>query len=115
MRLFSRILLAAAFAASAFAADVVGKWIATAQGPNGALKMEFTFTRTGDTLSGTALTPVGDLPISDVKLEGDKISFVVMNGKFKVVHEGTISGDEMKLKIHNVSQTLDAVAKRATP
>jgi len=84
-------------------------------GKNGPIKLEFTFKRTGAVLTGTAATPVGKLPISQIKVTGDKISFVVLNGKFKIIHEGTLSGDEMKLKIHNPGETMDAIAKRAGP
>jgi hypothetical protein len=45
----------------------------------------------------------GSMPISDGKVEGDKISFVVKadmgGGEMKISHDGTVKGDEIKLNV----------------
>jgi hypothetical protein len=42
--------------------------------------------------------PQGDpIEISDGKVDGDKITFTVSFNGFTIKHEGTISGDEIKL------------------
>ena len=88
--------------AQAHAADVTGKWTADMQMPGGgdSMQMAFTFTQDGATLSGTVLGPQGDaLPISDGKVDGDKISFKISFNGMTIAHEGTINaaGDEIKL------------------
>jgi opacity protein-like surface antigen len=100
--------------ASALAADVTGKWKASVQGPDGQ-NMEITFDLKADggVVTGTSTTSMGSMDISDGKLDGDKISFTVANDQFKVVHQGTVSGDEMKLKVEMGDNTFDITAQRA--
>lgn len=109
----ARFLLAAVLVVSAFAADIAGKWKATGEGPDGAFDVEFNFKTNGDKLTGTATGPMGEVPITDIKVEGDKISFNVDAGDFMIVHKGAVSGNEMKLKVEMGDQTMDMTAKRA--
>jgi len=86
----------------AHAADVTGKWTADVQMPGGSDSMQiaFTFSQDGAALSGSVLGPQGDaMPISDGKIDGDKISFKVSFNGMTISHEGTINvaGDEIKL------------------
>lgn len=55
---------------------------------------------------------MGEIPISSVQTDGDKISFVVDAGDRKLVHKGEISGDEMKLKVEMGEGTMEMTAKR---
>ena len=108
------ILLVAALAA--FAADVSGKWTYEQAGRNGGAPRQSSITLKAD---GTKLTgsvpammgrggggggtPPADTPITNGKIEGEKVYFEVtrdMQGTaFTIKYEGTFSGDEMKLKI----------------
>jgi hypothetical protein len=98
-------LLALAFTGTARAADVTGKWTAAMQGRGGGgegMTITYNFKQDGTKLTGTVETPMGDpMPISDGKVEGDKISFTISfdrgDGPMKITNEGTISGDEIKL------------------
>jgi hypothetical protein len=86
----------------AHAADVTGKWTADMQMPGGgdSMQIAFTFSQDGAVLSGSVLGPQGDaMPISDGKIDGDKISFKVSFNGMTITHEGTINaaGDEIKL------------------
>ncbi len=102
------------FAGLAFAADVTGKWQATAQSPDGQeMQLTFNFKQDGEKLTGSVESPMGETPISEGKVTGDTISFTVEMGDMKIVHKGTISGDEMKLKVEIGEQTMDMTAKRA--
>jgi len=112
MKIF-RLLLIALFVVSASAADILGKWKATAAGPDGSMEIEFNFKNAGDKITGTSTSPMGEAPITDVKVEGDKVSFIVDVGDFKIMHKGTISGDEMKLKVDIGDQTMEMTARRA--
>jgi hypothetical protein len=88
---------------AALAADVTGKWTGQMAGPDGGdgFEIAFTFKQDGAKLTGTVQGPQGDpIEITDGKVDGDKVSFVVKidaNGGMKITHNGTISGDEIKL------------------
>jgi hypothetical protein len=123
------ILLVASFAL--MAADVSGKWTfeAPGRGGNPGRPTTITLKAEGTTLTGTVPaggrggdTPPPPIAIADGKIDGDKISFTVtreMNGNTMVTkYEGTVTGDEMKLKItrngqDGTPQTTDVVAKRS--
>ena len=107
------ILLVVAFAA--FAADVSGKWTYEAPGRGGNPGRPTTITLKADGAKLTGSVPGGfgrggggDTPpppteITNGKVNGDKVSFEVtrdMGGQSMTTkYEGTVSGDEMKLKI----------------
>jgi hypothetical protein len=88
-------------AAVASAADITGNWKANLQTPQGQVEVSYTFKQTGETLTGTwqaAQSPT--VQISDGKVIGDKVSFVVKmdaNGDLTFVHEGKIDGNEIQL------------------
>src|ERR1700693_2679598 len=96
-------LIALLCTGAALAADATGKWTGQMKGPDGSgdFEISFTFKQDGAKLTGTVQGPQGDpIEITDGKVDGDKISFVVhidANGGMKITHDGTISGDEIKL------------------
>ena len=98
----------------AFAADPTGKWKAAMQGPDGEMQLTFNFKLDGDKVTGTVEGPMGEMPITEGKMEGDAISFTVETPNFKVVHKGAIQGDEMKLKVDMGERTMEMTAKRVT-
>lgn len=90
--------------ASAWAADVAGKWIAHVPGAQGSGDSEITlvFKVDGDKLTGTlnnSLMP-GEIAINEGKISGDDISFSLVRkineNEMKVVWKGKVSGDEIK-------------------
>jgi hypothetical protein len=101
-----RILLATAvlcviFAGAVLAADISGNWSGTMQMGDNPLDLTFVFKQDGEKLTGTVATPSGDLPLSEGKVVGDKISFFVMadmgGTPTKFIIEGTIKGDEITI------------------
>jgi hypothetical protein len=101
-----RILLATGvlcviFAGAALAADISGTWSGTMQMGDNPLALTFVFKQDGEKLTGTVATPSGDLPLSDGKVVGDKISFYVqadMGGApTKFISEGVVKGDEITI------------------
>jgi hypothetical protein len=131
------ILLAVAFVA--VAADVTGKFVASVEGRNGnTQQMTFTLKADGGALTGTVMGGGGGgrkggggggggrapMPqeISNGKIDGDHVYFEVkreFNGNSMVTkYDGTISGDDLKLKEtrngQNGETTRDIAAKRAT-
>jgi hypothetical protein len=108
--------LALFLAASASAADVAGKWKSSAPSPDGqTMELMFTFKVEGAVLTGSVAGPMGEMPISEGKLEGDAISFTVDAGGFKVMHKGTVTGDTMKLKVDMGDQSFEMTATRVPP
>jgi hypothetical protein len=98
-RIFLAIaVLMTAMAGAALAADITGNWT----GSSDQFSLKFVFKQVGETLTGNVIGPQGDpLPITDGKVQGDKLSFTVkvdMGGNsMKITHEGTIKGDEISL------------------
>jgi hypothetical protein len=122
------ILLVASFAL--LAADVTGKWTfeQPGRGGNPGRPVTITLKADGSTLTGTMPgggrggAPADPIAISDGKVDGSNISFTVkreMNGNTMVQkYEGTLNGDELKLKITRNGQdgtptTTEVVAKRS--
>jgi hypothetical protein len=83
------------------AIDVTGTWEGEFKMPDGTatFPLSFTFKQDGAKLTGSVANPQGGEPItiSDGKVDGDKISFKVSFNGATITHEGTVSGDEMKL------------------
>lgn len=100
--------LLSVFATSAVAADVSGKWIAQVPGFQGdTIEVTFTFKVEGAKLTGTIGSPMGEQPISEGKVSGDDISFVLVfafpdggggpGGSMKINYKGKAAGDEIKI------------------
>jgi hypothetical protein len=122
------ILLVASLAV--MAADVSGKWTfeQPGRGGNPGRPVTVTLKAEGSTLTGSM--PAGGrggngepIAITDGKVDGNNVSFTVkreFNGNsFVTKYEGTVNGDEMKLKITRTGQdgtpmTNEVVAKRST-
>ena len=89
-----------ALLASAWAADVAGKWVAQVPGRQGLSENTFDFKVNGTTLTGTVTTAQGETAISDGKVNGDDISFAVIrkmgDNEFKILWKGKVAGDEIK-------------------
>jgi len=103
------LMILAAFApallAPVGAAELAGRWHAEFDTQIGTQKYTYTFKVDGAQLTGTAAfereTGNGEVALKDIKLEGDKISFVEPlkfdDQEISITYAGTITGDEMKL------------------
>jgi len=89
--------------ATAWAADISGTWKGSMDMMGQSMELSFTFKADGDTFTGTTIGPQGqESPVSDGKIDGDKISFVVKTtGKMEMTikYNGMLNGDEMTLKM----------------
>lgn len=113
-------VLSAALAVSAFAADVTGKWQAEMKTPNGdSRQVTFNLKADGSKLTGNMSTQMGDMEISDGKVDGDNVSFVVkmeFNGNSRTMnYKGKVAGDELKLQVESPRGTREMTAKRVNP
>jgi hypothetical protein len=107
------------FSTAALAADVNGKWTAEMKTPDGETRTTtYTFKADGDKLTGTIGSQMGDREISEGKVDGDNISFVVSferdGNTFKITYTGKVSGDELKLKMTTPRGDREITAKRST-
>ena len=99
-------LLFALLAVAAWAADITGTWTGTVSGGGNDFPLTYTFKQDGDNFTGTVTGPQGDpLPLTDCKMDGDKISFAVkvdMGGNVATFSsKGTVKGDEIALTTTN--------------
>ncbi|HXK02168.1 MAG TPA: hypothetical protein VMS37_07180 [Verrucomicrobiae bacterium] len=83
----------------ASAADITGEWRGDLQTPQGVVQVSYSFKQEGEALSGTwqaAQSPT--VQISDGKVNGNKVSFVVKIAAANMVfaHEGEIKEEEIR-------------------
>jgi hypothetical protein len=120
LRLFLILTVALAlFTTGAFAADITGKWTAETKGRDGETRTQtFTFKQDGDKLTGNVSSPMGETAISDGKVDGDNISFVVKmerNGnEIKMPYTGKVSGNEIQFKRESPRGAQEFTAKKST-
>jgi hypothetical protein len=81
------------------ATDITGTWVGDLSTQDGGtFPLKFNLKQDGSKVTGNVQSPDGDpLPISDGKIDGDKISFTVTYNGMVIHHEATISGDEIKV------------------
>lgn len=117
------LVLFAAFALSASAADVTGTWKASIETPNGVMENTFVFKAEGNKLTGTLSGPMGERPISKGTVDGDNVSWTVameFNGNaFELNYKGKVAGNEMKITMEfpgggGEGRTFEMIAKKVS-
>jgi len=113
-------LLVVILAASVHAADLAGTWTAKFVTEVGDQDYTFSFTSNAGQLTGTAKsTLLGETKLSELKVDGDKVSFVetatFQDMPLRITYAGTFSSaDEIKFTRVVVEGTAEqAVAKRS--
>lgn len=100
------IALLSLFAVSAVAADISGKWTSEAPGRDGTPQVTtYTFTVSGTTLTGKVTSTRGgqemSQDITEGKVSGDEIGFVVVRTMgdmtMKTTYKGKVAGSEIHL------------------
>ena len=108
------------FALTASAADVAGTWKSSVETPNGTFESTYNFKTDGAKLTGTVTSQMGEAAITEGKIEGDKVSFVLniqFNGNAVTIkYEGVVSGNDMKLTLHfpGREEGFELTAKKAS-
>ena len=99
-----------------FAQDINGKWKGQMQSPNGPMDLVFNFKANGDSLSGTVESPMGELPITNGKIDGKTFSFQVNAGEMTINHQCTALGDSISMKVPGMpgGETMELMLKRVT-
>jgi hypothetical protein len=98
------LILLAAFAISASAADVTGTWKGTAETPNGPVERTFIFKVDGEKLTGETTSQImGKSTIADGKIQGDKLSFTItvkfQDNEMTLHYNGVVKGNEIKFTV----------------
>ncbi len=105
-------------AASAFAADIDGKWSGSLDTPGGAVEIAFSFKADGTALAGTTTGPDGmESKISDGKIDGNKLSFNVTidfgGMPITIAYTGEVSGANLKLVLDFAGMPFEMALKKA--
>ena len=98
------------------AQDINGKWKGQMQSPNGPMDLVFNFKANGDSLSGTVEGPMGEMPISNGKINGKTFFFQVNAGEMTISHQCTAMGDSISMKVPGMQggETMELMLKRVT-
>ncbi|MGO9481101.1 MAG: hypothetical protein ACLP05_04905 [Candidatus Kryptoniota bacterium] len=95
------------------AQGIDGKWKGEMQSPNGPMDLTFNFKVSGDSLSGTVATQMGEMPIIDGKVDGKKFSFDVSFNDMTMNHQCTFMGDSIAMKVPGMQgDTMQITLKR---
>ncbi|MGA7162074.1 MAG: hypothetical protein WBZ48_13820 [Bacteroidota bacterium] len=98
------------------AQDINGKWKGQMQSPNGPMDLVFNFKTNGDSLSGSVVGPMGELPIANGKIDGKTFSFQVNAGEMTINHQCTAMGDSISMKVPGMQggDAMEVMLKRVT-
>jgi hypothetical protein len=108
--------------ACVYAADITGKWTAAFDSQVGPQKYIFEFKVEGTTLTGKAISTIGEATettaITEGKIEGDNIAFVenlkYQGMELRIAYKGKVAGDEIQLsRMVGEQEGEKFVAKRA--
>jgi hypothetical protein len=106
-------------AASAYSADVDGKWAGSMSTPNGDVTVNFTFKADATKLTGSTIGPDGnETKIADGKIEGNNLSFSVTfdfgGMPFTMNYKGVLSVNQIKFTLDVFDMPLELVVKKTS-
>jgi hypothetical protein len=107
------VILIVLSAVLCFAGDLNGRWEGSMNTPNGDFPIVFHFKVDGAKLTGSVEADVGNVEITDGKVDGDKFSFKTHLNDSEITHEGTLSGDTIQLNIEGPWGKSSVTLKRA--
>ena len=109
------LVMTIGIAASAFAADVTGKWVGSVETPNGPIELTYDFKADGEALSGTVASAMGSLPLNKGHIAGNVLTYEVALEGAVITHEAKINdaGTEITIKATGEWGTSEYVVKRA--
>ena len=99
MRFTFVLTVVLALAVAVFAADIVGTWKGTLETPMGPMENTIVLEAKGASLTGSVKTDFFEAKVENGKLDGDKVSFEINIEFGKLVYEGTLDGDDLKLNV----------------
>ena len=114
-RVLLALVMTIGMAATAFAADVNGKWKGNVDTPNGPIELTYEFKADGEALTGTVASAMGSLPLEKGKIAGDVLTYsVTIEGAGTITHEAKVNaaGDEITVKATGEWGTSEYVVKK---
>ena len=107
------MLVCSCFICLAAINDLTGKWKGTVKiDDDNELALTYQFNVTGDKLTGSVLTPQGELPMYDGALAGTDFSFKVKVGSLTVAQTGKYYGDSVIVSADVNGTMLHSTLKR---
>ncbi len=94
------------------AQSIEGKWKGEMQGPNGSFELMYNFHVVGDSLTGSLETQMGEIPISNGKIDGKKFSFDTSFNDMTMSHQCTVMGDSISMKSQGMRGERVMILKR---
>ena len=82
--------------------DINGKWKGEMQTPNGPFELTYDFKVIGDSLTGTVSSAMGELPISNGKVNGETFSFDVNVNGMTLSQQCTVMSDSISMKFEGM-------------
>jgi hypothetical protein len=98
-RLAAAFIAVLAIAATAFAADVNGKWVGSVDTPNGPIELTYELKADGETLTGSVTSAMGTVALSNGKIAGEKLTYDVEIETGKITHEATVNADGTEIAV----------------
>jgi len=121
MQLARLLILALATAALSLAADVTGKWTGSVDTNDGVVTITLNLKADGESLTGSIVTHMGEMPIKEGKVTGDEVNWLNTferdGNSMKIRHKGKINGAEMKVTVTvegREERTIEYTAKKAS-
>ncbi len=94
------------------AQSIEGKWKGEIQSPNGTFELTYNFHVVGDSLTGTLESQMGEIPISNGKIDGKKFSFDTSFNDRTMSHQCTVMGDSISMKSQGMQGERVMILKR---
>ena len=92
--------------------EINGKWKGEMQTPNGPFELTYDFNVIGDSLAGTVSSPMGQLPISNGKVDGKTFSFDVNVNGMTFSQQCTYMTDSISMKVQGMQGPMEIMLKR---
>jgi len=86
-------------ALGSMAQGIDGKWKASVETPNGKMELTYTFKVAGNVVTGSMSTEMGDMTISNGKVNGKELTFDIDFNGNAMPFKGTIDGEVIKIKM----------------
>ena len=115
VRLFSLVLAASLAVSISHAQDIDGKWKGEMQSPNGPMELTFAFKTSGDSLTGTVVGPMGEIPITNGKVGSNTFTFDVNLNEMIIGHQCTVMSDSISMKITGMPGDAPAIILKRVP
>jgi hypothetical protein len=113
--LFAATLLSCMIFCFASFRNLPGKWTGSLKKADSTLyPLTYRFTLIGDSVAGTASSPLGDFPIDSGRLDTAGLRFIVTVNGLEVYHRGTVYADSIGMNMTLNGSMVHCTLKRAT-